>query len=348
MAAPLDGLRVLDLSATLPGPYCTQLLADLGARVTKVERPDGGDHLRELMPAIFASFNRGKGSVALDLKDADGLDSFYRLVDETDVVVEGFRPGVAARLSVDAQTVRARRPAIVYCSISGAGQTGPLAGQPGHDANYLGTSGALTSPDGPTPLPWLPYADLAAGALAAVAVLAAVHRRRDTGVGATIDLGMLDVCTTWAVARHAGGSDELNVSPAHAVLVGADGRAFTIGAIEDRFWDAFAGLAGDERLHDERFRTHEGRARHRRELSTLLEEVARTRPAGEWVALCHAADVPAGPVPETFAEALAQEQVAARGIVRALAGGLAVAFPAYVDGETLSAGARPPDLGDGV
>ena len=343
---PLAGLGVLDISTTLPGPYCTQLLADLGAEVTKVERPDGGDYLRGLMPAMFAAFNRGKRSVALDLKNPDDVGTFYGLVDEADVVVEGFRPGVATRLGVDAATVRARRPSIVYCSISGAGQTGPLATAPGHDANYLGMSGALSSPDGPTPLPLLPYADLGAGALAAVSILAGLLRRRETGEGATIDLGMLDVCVSWAVSRHAGGGDEQNDSPAHAVLIGSDGRAFTLGAIEDRFWAAFCEIAGEERLRDPRFRLHEGRAQHRAELSALLAEVARTRRADEWVAVCATADVPAGPVPTAFPEALQLEQIAVRGIVREVADSLAIAFPALWDGETLSAGSRTPALGE--
>jgi crotonobetainyl-CoA:carnitine CoA-transferase CaiB-like acyl-CoA transferase len=335
--APAAGIRVLDLSTTLPGPYCTQLLADLGAEVVKVERPDGGDYLRELMPAMFAAFNRGKGSVAIDLKDEAARERFYALLAQADVVVEGFRPGVAARLGVDAETVRARNPRIVYCSISGAGQTGPLARRPGHDANYLGLSGALTTPDGPTEVPWLPYADLGAGALGAVAILAALLRRTETGLGATIDLGMLDVCVTWALSRHAGGGDEANVSPAHTVLVGSDGRAFTLGAIEDHFWTRFCDVAGEPRLRDTRFLAHEGRARHRGQLAALLREVAATRPAAEWVEACTEADVPALPVPASFAEVLADEQVRARGI-------LGAAFPALVDGAVWSAGSEAPEL----
>jgi crotonobetainyl-CoA:carnitine CoA-transferase CaiB-like acyl-CoA transferase len=333
---PLDGIRVLDLSATLPGPYCTQLLADLGA------------------------FNRGKRSVALDLKASGDRERLYELLTEIDVVVEGFRPGVAARLGVDAQSVRGRHERIVYCSISGAGQTGPLAAAPGHDANYLGMSGALTSSDGPTPVPWLPYADLGSGALAAVAILAALLRRRETGTGATIDLAMLDVCVSWAVSRHAGGGDELNVSPAHTVLIGSDGRAFTLGAIEDRFWSAFCEVAEDERLSDARFATHKGRARHRVELAALLAEIAATRPATEWLEACAAADVPAGPVAESFEEALSLEQIADRGIVRLLGDELEsgsdpessqgltprllLSFPAVFDGNLLSAGTDVPPL----
>ena len=345
---PLLGLTVVDLSSTLPGPYCSQLLADLGARVIKVERPGAGDPLRELMPAMFAAFNRGKRSVTADLKEQAGRDAVLELAAGADVVIEGFRPGVATRLGVGPEAVRGRNSRAVYCSISGAGATGPLRDAPGHDVNYLGRAGALTTLAGEaTETPFLPYADLATGALAAVAVLAALRRRDETGEGAFIDLGMLDVSVTWALSRHAG--DAMGVSPAHTVLRAGDGRWFTLGAIEDHFWDRFAALAGDDRLLDARFATHAARVEHGAELTALLEEVAATRPADAWLTACDQADVPAGPVAATFDEVLDDAHQRERGIVgRDRDGALAVAFPARWDGDTLTAGAGAPGLGSPI
>lgn len=353
---PLAGIRVIDLSATLPGPYCTQLLADLGAEIIKVERPNGGDSLRLLMPAVFRQFNRGKRSLTLDLKDPVDQSRLWRLLADADVLVEGFRPGVMARLGLDADEVRDQLPQLVYCSISGWGQDGPLSDAPAHDINYLGAVGALTDPmtgeaDAP---PSLLVADLAAGTTAAVAILAALMARGRTGVGATLDLGMADVVMTWAMATHIAGVTEgagaAEVSPAHGVFRAADGRLVTLGAIEDHFWERFRKIAGDERLAAPRFDSHEGRRTAYTELRALLEEVLAARTAAQWVELARAADVPLHPV-ASFAEALEHEHFRHRAIIRTGehrrgAGALPAGFPVRWSGGILTAGTEVPELGE--
>lgn len=349
---PLDGVRIIDLSATLPGPYCTQLLADLGAQVVKVERPDGGDYLRLLMPEVFRQFNRGKHSVALDLKEAADRSTFWRLLESADVVVEGFRPGVMERLGLSAEEVRERLPRLVYCSISGWGQVGPLAQIPAHDLNYLGAVGALHDPltGELSAQPTMLVADLASGTTAATAILAALFARMRTGEGTTIDLSIADVVMHWATATHAaevtGDGSGTEISPAHGVFRTADDRLVTLGAIEDRFWDRFCKLAQDERLLDPLFDTHGGRNRAFTTLRRLLEEVMRSKTADEWVSAAREADVPLFPV-ATFAEALAHPHFQERAIIsRAAEGPLRTGFPARLDGMVFSAGTASPGLGE--
>ncbi|MPZ28258.1 MAG: CoA transferase [Micromonosporaceae bacterium] len=352
-AKPLEGTRVVDLSAALPGPYCTQLLADLGAEVVKVERPGGGDYLRLLMPGVFRQFNRGKQSVVLDLKDDADRATFWRLLESADVLLEGFRPGVMTRLGLSADQVRRRLPRLVYCSISGWGQAGPLAKVPAHDLNYLGAVGALHDPltGEVSGQPTMLVADLAAGMAAAAAILAALLSRAHTNEGATIDLAMADVVMQWAMATHAaqaGGDDATaEISPAHGVFRTADGRLVTLGAIEDHFWDRFCAIAQDPRLSDPRFRTHARRNRAFATVRRLLEEVMCSRTAAEWITIAQDADVPILPV-HTFAEALDQPHFKERAmIVPAGDGGpLRTGFPARWDGALLTAGTTTPEPGD--
>jgi crotonobetainyl-CoA:carnitine CoA-transferase CaiB-like acyl-CoA transferase len=194
----LSGLRVLDLSVWRPGPYATQLLAEIGADVLKVE-PPGGDPMRSY-PELFASLNANKRSIVLDLKRDDDLGRALELAADADVLVEGFRPGVADRLGVGYSGVRAVAPSIVYCSVSGMGQTGPFRLVPGHDLNYQAWAGALTPEGGAPEVSKLPIADLAGGMAAAFAVCAAVVRRQRTGEGEYIDTAMTDVLATWTGA----------------------------------------------------------------------------------------------------------------------------------------------------
>src|SRR5437899_3224419 len=194
----LAGLRVLDLSIWRPGPYATQLLAEIGADVLKVE-PPGGDPMRRY-PELFTSLNANKRSIVLDLKaDADRARAL-ELAAEADVVVEGFRPGVTDRLGVGYGDVLAVNPTVIYCSVSGMGQDGPLASVPGHDLNYQAWAGVLAPEGGAPVVPAVPLADLAGGMAAAFAVCAAALRRANTGEGERIDVAMSDVLATWTGA----------------------------------------------------------------------------------------------------------------------------------------------------
>src|SRR6266700_7587973 len=202
------GLRVLDLTIWRPGPYATQLLAELGAEVLKVE-PPGGDPMRAY-PDLFASLSADKRSVVLDLKNDDDRARALELAADADVVVEGYRPGVADRLGIGDDDVRKVNTSVIYCSVSGLGQDGPLAQVSGHDINYLAWSGSLTPEGGSPREPAVPVADLSGGMAAAFAVCAAVVRRLQTGEGERIDVAMADILATWtgAVAPRAEGTDE--------------------------------------------------------------------------------------------------------------------------------------------
>lgn len=242
MTQLLAGMRVLDLSAWRPVPHATQILADLGAEVLKVE-PPGGDPMRAY-PEIFASVARGKRSVALDLRTDAGRERAVALAAEADVVCEGWRPGVADRLGVGYPQLAADHPELIYCSVSGYGQTGPWRDVPGHDIDFQALGGALT-PDAGTapPTPRLPVADLESGTLAALLVCAAWARRLTTGQGEHIDIAMADVVAWW-VGPHrapaiAGRTARSTGSPGYGTFRCSDDRWIALGVLsEDRLWRA--------------------------------------------------------------------------------------------------------------
>lgn len=254
----LSDVRILDLTRLLPGAFCTLMLADLGADVIKVEDTESGDYLRWTPPmvdeysAMFHALNRNKRSVALNLKSGPGRDAFLDLVNNADVVLESFRPGVLDRLGLDYETLAARNPRIILCSISGYGQDGPYRDRAGHDLNYVALAGVLSvqGESGSVPvMPALQVGDFGAGALhAALAILAALHQRAQTGSGQRCDIAMLDGLISWMSPQMAQYSATHRVpSPGSQLLNGrypcyrtyrcADG-AVTVAALEPKFWDA--------------------------------------------------------------------------------------------------------------
>ncbi len=286
---------MLDLTVWRPGPYATQLLAEIGADVVKVE-PPGGDPMR-VYPELFASLNANKRSIALDLKQPEGRHRAIELATEADVVMEGFRPGVVDRLDVGYDAVRAVNASVVYCSLSGFGQTGPLAESPGHDINYQAWAGALAPDGGAARVGALPIADLAGGMAAAFAVSAAVVRRLRTGTGERIDVAMADVLATWTGGvrpRAAGGSDEAQGVPGYGVFDTADGGAITLGVIsEDHFWRALCDVLGLDEWRDLSFADRLARVA---ELRGGIAAAARLRDRDSLIGELLAADVPAAPV----------------------------------------------------
>ncbi|SEQ90706.1 CaiB/BaiF CoA transferase family protein [Natrinema salaciae] len=267
----LDSVRVLDLSRLLPGPYATQLLADAGADVVKVEDTDAGDYARYTPPttdrdvgALFDSVNRGKRSIALDLKSSAGRTAFYRLVAEADVVFEQFRPGVADRLEIDYETLTAHNDELVYCSLSGYGQTGPDAERAGHDLNYVGVAGLLDmTREDESMAPQIPgyqIGDLGGGLFAAFSIVGGLLSRELGNGGEYIDVAMTDVVASFsqAVAHEAltGGDPR----PGETALTGKypwydvyetdDDRYVTLAALEPKFWAAFCEAVGREDLAD--------------------------------------------------------------------------------------------------
>jgi len=260
MAAALEGVRILDLSRLLPGPLCTQILADLGAEVIKVESPHGGDYLRHIPPHIgessasFAALNRGKRSICLDLKQAEDVGRFRALCRGVDVLVESFRPQVMERLGLGPETLLALHPELIYCRISGYGQTGPDATRAGHDINYAARAGVLGLGPTPTVLP-VQIADVVGGALLpAIQILAALRRRDHGGGGVVIDAAMID--GAWAMmamplARHLGCGEALEPGggllsggiPAYNIYPTSDG-AIAVGALEPKFWEPICEALG--------------------------------------------------------------------------------------------------------
>jgi len=248
---PLDGISVVDFSELLPGPFFTQSLAEMGARVLKVERPPGGDNARHLGPGVFEAVNRGKQSLMADLKNPQQRDQVRALVAQADVLVESFRPGTMARLGLDATTLCTAHPRLIYVSISGYGQDGPWANLPGHDINYLAAAGVLAvsgSPEGgPAQSVGLPVADLCGAMYALSSTLAALLQRQHTGRGQHLDVSLADCAMHWlnprlGTYREAGAVSiaaqrELAlVRPAYGVFRCSDGRHVSVAALEDHFW----------------------------------------------------------------------------------------------------------------
>ena len=288
---PLKGIRVVDFSMFVPGPFASALLADLGAEVIKVEML-AGDPGRGYVPVQFETENRNKRSLALDLKNPAAKEIVHRLVRKADVVVEGFRPGVAKRLSIDFESLKSANPKLVYCSISGYGQTGPWRERPGHDVNYVAAAGALAFPGQwlkPPARSSLPIADMGGGSFAAVAILAALHE----GKGAFLDLSLFETAFFWAAMRH--GLDpevdpRAHIFPVNDVFETQDGRRLTLGILEEHFWKNFVKLAPE--LGEERFSTDSLRRKNGDALSLELEKIMRTRKAADWLKLCDENDVP--------------------------------------------------------
>jgi len=262
MANPLlQGVRVLDLTRLLPGPFCTQYLAQLGAEVIKIEDPDGGDYTRAQMPELFKVVNRGKRSVALDLRQAEDVGHFKRLVETADVVVEQFRPGVMARMGCDYESLRAINPQLVYAALTGYGQDGPYRDAAGHDLNYLAYAGVLDQigrAGDPPSMSNVQIADLAGGGLtAAVGILAAVHGARASGEGTFVDSAMLDGSlalqpVALASLRTYGhtqprGKDVLSGAlPNYQVYKCLDGKYLAVGALEPKFFANLLGALGEQ------------------------------------------------------------------------------------------------------
>ena len=312
MTGPLEGIRILDLSRLLPGPFCSMLLADLGADVVKIEDPQGGDYIRWVGPYIekessrFLALNRNKKSAKLNLKNPRGVEIFLDLVQHYDVVLESFRPGVMDRLGVGYEVAKQRNPRIIYCAISGYGQDGPYRDRAGHDLNYIGYAGvlSLTGLSGGTPvIPGVQVGDLSAALMGAVGILSAVISRERTGEGQFVDASMMDSAISLlplVVSMIAAGEPVpvrgeslLNGGrPIYSIYETADGKYVNIGAIEPKFFKKFCELVERPDLELLHFDEGKGKEKLRNELSALF----KTRTRAEWMELLEEEDVCCGPV----------------------------------------------------
>jgi CoA:oxalate CoA-transferase len=342
MAKLLEGVRVLDLTNVLAGPFCCYQLAALGAEVIKVEAPGRGDLARELgadrelnerlMGASFLAQNAGKRSITIDLKHGRGKEAFLRLVASADALVENFRPGVMDRLGLGYEALREVRPDLVYCAISGFGQDGPLRTDPAYDQIVQGLSGVMSVTGGPDTAPLrvgYPVCDTMGGITAAFAIAAALFRRARTGEGESIDVSMLEatlVAMGWAVSNWliAGvqptpiGNENVTAAPSGTFRTG-DGL-LNIAANRQEQFETLCRLVGrDELIGDGRFAEREDRKRHRYELKAELEQALARRSAAEWASVLNANGVPAGEV-LSVPEVLEHPQVAERGLIKRFAG----------------------------
>jgi crotonobetainyl-CoA:carnitine CoA-transferase CaiB-like acyl-CoA transferase len=327
VTAALDGLRVIELTQVMAGPFCGQVLADMGADVVKVEPPDGDQTRRSMGEAAFRAVNRNKRSIALDLKDEADQAILHRLVDTADVLLENYRPGVAARLGADYDTLRARNPRLIYASISGFGQTGPYAQRPGFDLIAQGVSGVMSvtgEPGGEPVKCGVPVSDLSAGLFCAIGILSALAARERTGEGQRIDtslwegalaLSIWETAELWStgVAPQPLGSAHRLTAPYQALRT-RDGH-ITVGGNNQKLWERLCAAIGrDDLPADPRFATNADRMAHRPELAAELESALAARDTADWVEHLLAAGVPAGPIHD-YAQAVADPHTLAREMV---------------------------------
>ena len=330
---PLRGIRVLDLSRVLAGPFCSMTLADLGAEVIKVEIPGSGDDTRAYPPFIgtqssyFMSANRNKKSITLDLKAKEGQEVLHRLATKCDVVIENFRPGVTKRLAADYATLSKINPRLIYCSISSFGQTGPYAERPGYDLIIQGMGGLMGitgEPDGPPVRIGVAITDLGAGMWATIAILAALQARTRDGAGQYLDISMMDGSVAWmtyiAGNYFATGKAPPRMGSAHPSIVpyqafvASDGKSILLGGGNDRLFVSLCeGLGFPDLPKDPRYIGNENRVKNRETLITLLEKRFKEKTRNEWIKTLEALGVPVAPV-YTIDEIFADEQVRHRGM----------------------------------
>ena len=373
MNAPLAGIRVLDLSRVLAGPWCTQLLADLGAEVIKIERPGAGDdtrhwgppwHIREgqKVAAYFLSANRGKRSAAIDFATEEGAELVRRLAGYADVVVENFKVGGLSKFGLDAASLHDVNPRLVIASITGFGQDGPYANRAGYDYIIQGMGGLMSitgkpdsEPGGEPMRVGVAVADLFTGMYTAVAILSALYRREKSGEGAYIDMALFDtqlaMLANQASNALISGEDPPRQGNTHPNIVPyqtfetADQRII-IAVGNDRQFARLAEMCGHpEWTEDERFATNSARVANREAIVGLVAECVRARPSSEWLDKLEKAGIPAGPI-NTITQALDDVQAQHRAMVRMIAGTPLVGSPVRIDGARADSGLPPPLLGE--
>jgi len=370
---PLEGIKVLDLSRVLAGPWCTQLLADLGAEVTKVERPGAGDDTRHWGPpwfgegrkrvaAYFLSCNRGKKSAAIDFAEPEGAALVRALAQAADVVVENFKVGGLKKFGLDAASLRATNPRLVYASITGFGQDGPYADRAGYDFIIQGMGGMMSvtglpdgEPGGGPMRAGVAIADLFTGMYTCTAILAALYGREKNGEGATIDMALFDtqlaVMANQASNALVSGKDPPRQGNTHPNIVpyqpfDAADQPIIIAVGNDRQFARLAQVCGHpEWSSDERFASNASRVANRAEMVGLIGAVIAARPASEWLEQLESAGIPAGPI-NTLTQALTDVQAQHRQMVRSLAGVPVVGSPVRLEETRADSELPPPALGE--
>ena len=353
---PLNGIRVLDLASLLPGPFCSMILADLGAEVIKVERPPGGDPARNF-GGLFDAVNRNKKSITLDLKKREDREAFARMLENSDVLLEGFRPGVLAGLGFGMADVQAINDKVIYCSISGYGQDGPYYKLPGHDINYLAVAGVLSisgDPEG-KPAAWggVQIADLCSAMYAALAILAALRHRDLCGKGAYLDVSMADCVLAWMGPRI--GEYYGRGKPAKRIFMGrggygvyktGDGKYLAIGCVEPHFWQNLCkALELPDMAGEDKYIQWYGRMEFHKEINSVLAERFLEKNREAWLDLLAKADVPCSPV-NSINELMHDPHLVSRNLFRSIRGMPVVRFPVQFDGIEVREVGPGPKLGE--
>jgi crotonobetainyl-CoA:carnitine CoA-transferase CaiB-like acyl-CoA transferase len=355
-SGPLRGLRVLDLTRVLAGPTCTQMLGDLGAEVIKIERPGAGDDTRGFAPpfwpntqesAYFLGVNRNKKSLTLDIAAPDGQDIVHRLLETCDILVENFKVGALAKYGLGYDQLRSKYPGLIYCSITGFGQTGPYAPRPGYDSLIQAMGGVMSltgEPDGLPQKVGVPVADLFAGLYGCIGILAALRHRERTGQGQQVDIGMLDTSVAWLANQGMNflatgenparlGNQHPNIVP-YQVFPTADGH-IVLSVGNDPTFERFCKAFGQEALlADDRFATNAARVANRQLVTDTLTPVMQSRTTAEWVLALEAQKIGCGPI-NKLSEVFEDEHVQARGCVVPLE---------HASGETVKVIANPVRL----
>jgi crotonobetainyl-CoA:carnitine CoA-transferase CaiB-like acyl-CoA transferase len=335
MQGALKGMRILDASQIMAGPFCTMTLADMGAEVIKIEKINGGDDSRQMGPFVngestcFFQINRNKKSMALNLKDEQGKGIFYELIKDFDIFVENFRPGVTKSLGIDYETVKKYNPSIIYCSVSGYGQWGPHAHKGGFDLIAQGATGimSMTGEAGKRPMKTgIAIYDIGAGLTATYSILAAYIHRQHTGEGQHVDISLVECGLPWysweAAAYFANGTVPTSTGSRHRVA--APYQAFQtkdkyimIGGANQRTWEKFCTIVIErpEWMEDPRFIDNTARQNNIDVLEEMIEEIFKTNVMTYWLELCDKAGVPAGPI-NNFEDAMQDQHYLARGMIK--------------------------------
>ena len=333
MASPLAGIKVVDLTRVLAGPFCTMTLADLGAEVIKVEKPGSGDDSRAFGPhqhgesAYFMSINRGKKSLTLDLKSEKGREILLKLVAQADILVENFKPGVMKKLGLGYDTLSKLNPRLIYCASSGFGQTGPYSGRPAYDLIIQGMGGlmSITGPDASLPTKvGSSIADIFAGVFSVIGILSALHSRNSSGRGQMVDVAMLDCMVSIlenAVARYTvSGIDPVPIGNRHPSIapfssVKTSDGYINIACGNDSLWKKLCEIIGKPELAEEqRYLSNHSRCEHMPDLLPVLNEAMSSQPSAYWLERLEAGHVPAGPI-NSISQVLADPQVLARNML---------------------------------
>lgn len=309
---PLKGIKVVDCSNLLPGPYCTMIMVAMGAEVIKVEPAGSGDFMREMLPECFEFLNRGKKSITLNLKKEEARKIFYTLVGDADVMLEGFRPGIAKRLGIDFDKIKSVNPNIVYASLSGFGQTGPYASHPGHDIDFQAVSGVVSitgDPDRPGGEPvGFQASDIAGGVFALISIQAALLGKRDKDAGGPLylDISMTDGLIMWMLPRileyfamGTPGRADIMGRGSYGVFEAGDGKYLSIGVVEEHFWERLCNVMDmPDLFEDLELRSWKGRNRNRHKIRPRLKEKFMTRNRETWIQVLSEANIPVAPVNE--------------------------------------------------